>query len=117
MKRLLGLLLVMGVTGCGGGDPVATLEKLKAPIARKEQGEVVGVCLGGTEINDAVMAHLKGLTNLENVSLVGPQITNAGLLNLSGLTNLRHLELETPRTLGSRTYRCRCGPLEGADET
>ena len=87
MKRLLGLLLVMGMVGCGGeapsagdaaspsppkssqvevdeppaqaadADPVATLENLGVEIKRNEQGEVIEVDLTNTEITDAGLVH------------------------------------------------------------
>ena len=66
MKRLLGLLLVLGVVGCG--DPVAKLEDLGAKISRNEQGDVVGVELEGTQITDAGLVHLAGLTNLQELN-------------------------------------------------
>ena len=44
MKRLLGLLLVMGMVGCGGGDPdVAALKTLGVDIKRNKQDVVVGI--------------------------------------------------------------------------
>ena len=58
MKRLLGLLLVMGMVGCGGGDPVTELEELGARI-RRVYGEFHTVSLDGTQITDAGIAELK----------------------------------------------------------
>ena len=90
MKRLLGLLLVMGIVGCG--IPVARLEDKGAEITKNEQGEVVEVRLSGTRITDAGLADLKGLTSLQTLELPR-QITDAGLVHLKGLTNLKSLSL------------------------
>ena len=112
MKRLLGLLLVMGMVGCGGGgsnegetassnqppaqapdaDPVAALEKLDAQIWRNEQGQVIHVRLGRSQVTDAGLVHLKGMTNLEELWLP-TQVTAAGLVHLRGLPNLDTLGL------------------------
>ena len=62
MKRLLGLLLVVGIVGCVG--PVAKLEKLGAYIRQNELGEVIEVSLGHTTVTDAGRVYLKGLINL-----------------------------------------------------
>ena len=77
MKRLLGLLLVIGMVGCGGGDdapipnhsqakieespdqyldedPLVALKKLGAKIERNSDGEVVTVDLiNNTQVTDA----------------------------------------------------------------
>ena len=110
MKRLLGLLLVMGMVGCGGSnegetassnqppaqapdaDPVAALEKLDAQIFRNEQGQVIHVRLGRSQVTDAGLVHLKGMTNLEELWLP-TQVTAAGLVHLRGLTSLQTLIL------------------------
>ena len=84
MKRLLGLLLVVGMVGCGGGDP-HPLGKFGAKIDRNEQGEIIRVRLTASHITDAGLMHLKGLTNLQTLELPR-QITDAGLAQLSGLT-------------------------------
>ena len=64
MKRPLGLLLVVGIVGCGGdatnadGDPVSAWEKWGGRIERNEQREVVKVLLCSTQITDAGLARL-----------------------------------------------------------
>ena len=115
MKRLLGLLLVIGMVGCGGKenagnavdpnaeaatstpaetvDPVAWLEKLEAGIERNEQGEVIDVSLNGTDVTDGGLAHLKGLTKLKVLQIIDTQITDAGLSHLKGMTKLQELWL------------------------
>ena len=104
MKRLLGLLLVMGMVGCG--DSVAKLEKLGASIERNDNGEVVEVhlagdqvtdtghvLLNGHQVTDATLVYLKGLTKLTALSLSATQVTDAGMVHLLGLTNLQTLNL------------------------
>ena len=55
---------------------------------------VVGVELQGTEINDADIAQLSGLTNLKYLHLDGTAVTDAGLANLAALVNLDTLSLD-----------------------
>ena len=126
MKRLLGLLLVMGMVGCGGkenagnavdpsigadeqlltdsgekkerpsnpnaevatstpaetDDPVAALKELGAPIEQDDQGRVVELALSSTQITDAGLVHLKGLTELTSLGLSSTQVTDAGIAEL-----------------------------------
>ena len=90
MRFVLAVLLI-GIAGCGGednspgdvaiptpkssqaktdkppaqaADADAALKNLGAEIHRNEQGEVVAVNLWATEITDAGLVHLKGLTGL-----------------------------------------------------
>jgi hypothetical protein len=49
--------------------------------------------LDGTQIKDAGLSHLKGLTYLQTLGLDETQITDAGLVHLKGLTNLDFLVL------------------------
>ena len=90
MKRLLGLLLVMGMVGCGGS--VAELEKLGAKITKDDQGQVIRVNLYATRITDAGLVHLKGLTNLQHLSLDATKVTDAGLGHLKEM-NLHTLKI------------------------
>ena len=46
-----------------------------------------------TKITDAGLAHLKDLTGLRELSVGGWDITDAGLAHLKGLTELREIEL------------------------
>ena len=96
MKRLLGLLL--GMVGCVGeatspdsggataqapdADPVATLQKLDAQIWRNEQGQVIHVRLGRSQITDTGLVHLTGLTKLTYLDLRNTSITDAGIAEL-----------------------------------
>ena len=92
-------------------ESVAALEKLGAKLKRNGQGEIVMVGLvmvslpntpDVTQVTDADLVHLKGLTNLELLSVGGTlltdaggsaQVTDAGLVHLKGLTNLTNLIL------------------------
>ena len=49
--------------------------------------------LADTQVTDAGLEHLKGLTKLEELYLAGPQVSDAGLEHLKGLTSLQHLYL------------------------
>jgi len=49
--------------------------------------------LAFTQVTDAGLVHLKELTKLEKLNLVVTQITDAGLVHLKGLTNLEKLYL------------------------
>ena len=80
MKRLLGLLLVMGMVGCG--DPVAELRSFGAKITKDEQGKVIKVDLSSTLITDAGLMHVKGLTNLQKLDLRATKVTPLGVAEL-----------------------------------
>jgi len=55
--------------------------------------DVNRVYLDNTQITDAELAHLRGLTHLQRLSLDGTQVTDAGLRHLKGLTYLTVLVL------------------------
>ena len=97
MQRLLGLLLVMGIVGCGDGEQVA-LEKLRSLGVRIEAG------FGGSavyfnhspnanKITDDDLLPLLKLRRVEKVSLAHTSITDAGLVQLQGLSNLQEVVL------------------------
>ena len=44
-------------------------------------------------VTDAVLAHLKGFTNLETMELIEISVTGAGLVHLKGFTNLEAIDL------------------------
>ena len=91
MKRLLGLLLVMGMVGCG--DPVAELRSFGAKVTKDEQGKVIKVSLYGTQVTDADIVHVKDMTKLQTLDVGQTPTTDAGLVYLKGLTNLYSLNL------------------------
>ena len=73
---------------------IAAIEKLGGKIEVDENKAVVSVALGNTNITDAGLVHLKGLTKLERLRLEGTKVTDAGLVHLKGMTKLWNLHLE-----------------------
>ncbi|TET22104.1 MAG: hypothetical protein E3J71_07280, partial [Candidatus Stahlbacteria bacterium] len=57
--------------------------------------------LGATDITDAGLGHLSGLTNLRVLDLKDTDITDAGLAHLKGLKNLRELYLGWTKITGA----------------
>ncbi len=55
----------------------------------EESGKVFRVDLRDTQITDAGLEHLKGLTSLKQLDLRDTQITDAGLVHLKGMTILK----------------------------
>lgn len=55
--------------------------------------ELEVLVLGKTQITDASLVHLQGLTSLRQLSLDGTAISDAGLVYLQGLTSLTDLDL------------------------
>ncbi len=60
-----------------------------------------------TQITDAGLAHLAGLTQLRDLCLQGTQITDAGLKHLAGLTQLRELHLENTQIMDDGVKKLR----------
>lgn len=50
-----------------------------------------------TKVIDAGLEHLKGLTQLQMLTLDGTQVTDAGLEHLKGLVQLQMLDLRDTR--------------------
>ena len=87
------------------GEPPGWFSWLRMLHGDEHLGNAVAVNLGvtmvtgsgqwfrpvNTQIADAELEHLKGLTNLRELDLTNMQISDAGLLHLKGLTNLREL--------------------------
>jgi serine/threonine protein kinase/multidrug efflux pump subunit AcrA (membrane-fusion protein) len=65
---------------------IAEIEKLRGTSEKSAR-------LAGWFVTDAALAHLKGLTQLESLTLANSQATNAGLVHVKGLTNLQSLDL------------------------
>ena len=83
MKRLLGLLLVMGMVGCGGPteeESAAALKELGARTIRFNR--MFHVDLGGPKVTDAGLVHLKELANLQYLFLGEAKITDSGIVEL-----------------------------------
>jgi len=57
--------------------------------------DVVSLSFGRSEeLDDVVLEHVKGLTNLKRLWLAETQVTDAGLEHLRGWTQLKRLELD-----------------------
>jgi hypothetical protein len=56
-------------------------------------GNVVVADFRGTQVGDADLAHLEGLTGLRVLSLRDTRVGDAGLAHLKGLTGLQNLDL------------------------
>ena len=114
MKRLLGLLLVMGMVGCGqsenAGDAVghasigaseSSLAKISSEIRRDENGNITFVDLRTSRpLTDAMLVHLTGLNKLEYLTMAHMEVTDAGLIHLKGLTNLKRIWLTETKVAG-----------------
>lgn len=51
------------------------------------------------QVSDADLEYLKGLSNLQELSLVNTQVTGAGFEHLKGLTGLRTLNIRATRSV------------------
>ena len=78
-------------------EPVAELPELDPEVARRINAMVESggseLDLINTQVTDAGLVHLSGLTSLRELYLGDTQITDAGLAHLRGLTSLRELDL------------------------
>jgi len=63
------------------------------PIPANRLGEVTGVNLSGSQVTDADLEHLKGLSQLRQLYLRDTGVTDAGLEHLEGLSQLQGLYL------------------------
>jgi hypothetical protein len=63
-------------------------------VTKADLAQVSELNLEGTQVTDAGLAHLAGLTALERLWLIGTQVTDAGLAHLSRLTALEVLWLD-----------------------
>jgi hypothetical protein len=120
MKRIVALMLVLGlllaVVGMGwaaeaGSEQtkaVAEIEKLGGKVIVEEKSQaVIGVSLRKTDVTDAGLVHLKGLTNLEELDLERTNVTDAGLEHLQGLTKLQWLGLAGTKVTDAGLERLR----------
>ncbi len=76
---------------------IAEIEKLggKVTVDKKSPGKpVIRVDLHGSEVTDAALEHVKGLTELQTLNLWQTKVTDAGLVHLKGLTKLQGLDLQ-----------------------
>ena len=100
--QVLGLSLAVVASGWAAeanpdqAKSVAEVEQLGGSITVDEKNPdrpVIGVYLQYTKVTDAVLGHLKALTNLKKLDLLRTEVTDAGLEQLKGLTNLKDLNL------------------------
>jgi hypothetical protein len=66
-----------------------------SPLAALQPDDLQYLQLSGTRVNNAGLAHLKGLTGLRVLWLYDTQVSDAGLVHLRGLTGLRVLNLRS----------------------
>jgi len=62
---------------------------------------LVNLSLRSTRVTDFGLAHLKGLTNLTTLDLCSTHVTDAGLAHLKGLTNLTILYVCKSQVIGA----------------
>lgn len=77
---------------------IAEIERLEGTYRCDEAScdrAIVGVNLIGTQVADAGLEHLKGLTSLQVLNLGGSPVTDAGLEHMKGLTSLQSLYLSS----------------------
>jgi len=66
-----------------------------SPLAALQGDDLQYLQLSGTRVNNAGLAHLKGLTGLRVLWLYDTQVSDMGLVHLQGLTGLRVLNLRS----------------------
>jgi len=70
------------------------VERLRKLLGEDEFRSVTRIIGTSSQITDAGLAHLRGLTQVQILNLDGTQITDAGLVHLQGLTQLQLLILD-----------------------
>ena len=88
MKPFLILLLT-----AAQDNAIAAIKKLGGNVMVDAKSGEVTVFFTDTQITDAGLVHLKGLTSLTVLGLFGTQITDAELEHLKGLNSLTYLYL------------------------
>jgi serine/threonine protein kinase/Leucine-rich repeat (LRR) protein len=81
------------VQGNKGRQEVAAAKELPAGVLR-----LVALDLGGTPVDDAELAHVGALGDLEVLDLHGTRVSDAGLVHLKGLLNLQVVNLSGTTT-------------------
>ncbi len=66
-----------------------------SPLAALQGDDLQYLQLSGTRVNNAGLAHIKGLTGLRVLWLYDTQVSDTGLVHLQGLTGLRVLNLRS----------------------
>src|SRR5258708_6088843 len=78
---------VVAVNLYGSENPDGPLIPVEWPTA------LDGPVLDNTQVTDAALAYLKGLTGLQTLNIGGTLVTDAGVAHLKGLTNLQAIGL------------------------
>jgi len=76
---------------------IRAIEGMGGIVKLDESRRAIEVDLSETNVSDAGLEHLKGLTNLDKLVLSNTQVTDAGLKHLQGLTNLITLWLDNTK--------------------
>ncbi len=93
-----------------GVNPFATVVRVRLESASvtdaslkhlKGLTQLQALSLAGTKVTDTGLEHLRGLTELKALNLVGTQVTDAGLEHLRGLTRLQSLYLASTQVTGA----------------
>jgi hypothetical protein len=87
-------------TSAGEAKAVAEITKMHGGFAVDDKGPgkpVITVYLASSEVTDSSLAHLKGLTRLEELNLSETRISDTGLEHLKGLSQLQQLNLSGTR--------------------
>jgi Leucine-rich repeat (LRR) protein len=90
IEELEGLVSYEDVSSSTRRTTVVWVGKL---LGEDLSGDVLYVDLSETQVTDAGLKHLRGLTQLQVLTLDSTQVTDAGLEHLRGLTQLRELQL------------------------
>ena len=69
------------------------LRRLTIECWSSRKGNFIGVDPRQFQITDAGLTHLRGLANLESLTLKDTAVTDAGLARLAVMVNLRHIQL------------------------
>ena len=75
-------------------NKIAAKGGLVMQLANDSDALVVNLSLGGKQITDAEIAHIKALPKIAQLNLANTAVTDAGLANVAGLADLTHLHLE-----------------------
>ena len=107
MKRFVfcvGSVALLFVVGCTDSHPeslkpnraeaLAAIKKLGGKVTEEGTPPRMSISFFGTQVTDAGLEHLKGLTDLESLDLRLTKVTDAGLEHLKGLTSLTSLNLD-----------------------
>jgi Leucine Rich Repeat (LRR) protein len=94
LRKLLGDDEFMNATYVSGANSEITDAGL---VHLQGLTELQELDLSGTQVTDAGLVHLEGLIQLESLDLLGTQVTDAGLVHLRGLTRIKSLNLGNTR--------------------